>query len=58
MGEKVKDPVCGMEVDTDSAAAQSEYEGKTIYFCSSACKMEFDNNPEKFLSQGQGSCCD
>lgn len=44
-----KDPVCGMEVDRDSAAATSEYQGRTYYFCAQACKEEFDRNPDQFL---------
>ena len=45
-----KDPVCGMDVDPDSAAGKSEYEGKTYYFCSPGCKKQFDDNPEKFVT--------
>jgi Cu+-exporting ATPase len=40
------DPICGMGVDEATAAATSEYEGKTCYFCSTSCKKEFDENPE------------
>lgn len=43
-----KDPVCGMEVDPDAAAASFEYEGKTYYFCAEACKEKFENEPKKF----------
>jgi YHS domain-containing protein len=42
------DPVCGMTVDTQTAAGQSTFEGQIYYFCSTACKVEFDNNPAKF----------
>jgi len=45
----VKDPVCGMEIDPASAAATSEYEGTTYYFCAVACKEQFDAEPAKFL---------
>lgn len=44
-----KDPVYGMDVDPDSAAGRSDYEGKTYYFCSPGCKKQFDDNPEKFV---------
>jgi Cu+-exporting ATPase len=44
-----KDPVCGMDIDPDTAAASSEYEGQTYYFCSIGCQEEFDANPERFL---------
>ena len=39
------DPVCGMMVGRDCVAEKSEYQGKTYYFCSPACKQRFDVNP-------------
>jgi len=45
------DPVCKMEVDEQSAAATSEYEGETYYFCSDICKSRFDENPEKYINE-------
>ncbi len=57
-----KDPVCGMEVDENSAAGKSEFKGQTYYFCSTGCKRSFDKEPEKYVGQadpgsqgGQGS---
>ena len=44
-----KDPVCGMMVDEEKAAATSEHQGKTYYFCVRGCKAAFDKNPEKYL---------
>ncbi len=49
---KVKDPVCGMDVDPKTAAARSEYMGKTYYFCSPGCKKTFDANPSKYAGGG------
>jgi len=43
-----KDPVCGMEVDENKAAATANYKGKTYYFCAQACKRAFEKNPEKY----------
>ena len=43
-----KDVVCGMDVDPTRAAASSQYNGKTYYFCSAACKSKFDANPSQF----------
>ena len=48
-----KDPVCGMRVEEENAAATSEYKGKTYYFCAPGCKVAFDKNPEKYLN-GKG----
>ena len=44
-----KDLVCGMEVDEKTAAAKSEYMGKTYYFCAPGCKKAFDENPAKYI---------
>ena len=44
------DPVCKMSVDERKAAAQSEYNGKTYYFCSPGCKAKFDANPSTYVT--------
>ena len=46
-----KDPVCGMDVDIKTAAAKSEYKGKTYYFCGPGCKRDFDRDPEKYIGK-------
>lgn len=46
------DPVCGMEVDPDSAGAAAEFEGTIYYFCSEHCKDTFLQEPGKFLGGG------
>ena len=46
-----KDPVCGMQVEESEAAGQTEHEGRTYYFCSTACKDKFDQSPEDYTSQ-------
>lgn len=51
MAEKATDPVCGMEVDTRSAAATSEYQGQTFYFCSPGCKRTFDRDPARYVGK-------
>lgn len=48
-----KDPVCGMEVDKESAPAKYEYKGKVYYFCAPGCKVAFEKDPKKF-SKDQG----
>jgi Cu+-exporting ATPase len=52
--EKPNDPVCGMQVDPATAAGSTEYDGRTYYFCSPACKKEFDGDPERYAGE-QGS---
>jgi YHS domain-containing protein len=44
------DPVCGMRVDTDDAASTAEYDGKTYYFCSSACHDAFVADPISYVA--------
>ncbi len=51
-GTKEVDPVCGMEVDPQKAAATLEHGGKTSYFCSPGCKTAFAKDPDSLLKQG------
>lgn len=45
----VKDPVCGMSVDPQLAAAAAVYRRETYYFCSATCRDRFEQTPEKYL---------
>jgi RND family efflux transporter MFP subunit len=60
-GQRVKDPVCAMEVDAGAAKAaglSSEYRGKTYYFCMADCKQKFEKNPGDYAKmdvKAQGS---
>ena len=47
----MRDPICNMEVDEQNAAGESQYQGKTYYFCSEGCKEEFDQNPQQYANQ-------
>jgi Cu+-exporting ATPase len=51
----VIDPVCGMRVTPETAAAAWEYEGTTCYFCSIGCMQRFKEDPEGYrgLDPGQ-----
>jgi YHS domain-containing protein len=44
----VKDPVCGMQVDTDRPAATDTYQDVTYYFCSTACAGTFGADPGRY----------
>ena len=44
----VKDPICGMMIESTKAAGNSAFQGKTFYFCSSSCKRTFDKDPAKW----------
>ena len=43
------DPVCGMSVETDGAQHTAEHNGTTYYFCGRGCKLDFEEEPEKYL---------
>ena len=45
---KVKDPVCGMEIESEKAFAKREHEGRTFYFCSQDCVSKFDADPHQY----------
>jgi Cu+-exporting ATPase len=49
-GRMERDVVCGMDVEPAKAAATSEYNGKTYYFCAKACKTKFDAEPQKYAT--------
>lgn len=56
MGMEIKeagialDPVCGMTVDKKKADITAVFQGRTFYFCSLACKKEFEKSPGKYTS--------
>ena len=52
MAELVKDLVCGMEIDPETAAGKSEHQGTTYYFCATGCKADFDADPQKYIGGG------
>ena len=51
MANMNQDPVCKMEVNPQTAAGRSQYEGQTYHFCSQECKQKFDRNPEQYAKQ-------
>jgi P-type Cu+ transporter len=50
-----KDPVCGMTVSPEKAAAQVEHGGKNYYFCCQECATKFQGDPERYLQPGHVS---
>ena len=49
------DPVCGMNVDDQKAAAHSTYEGRNYCFCCAGCKGKFDAKPQQYASTQSAS---
>ena len=47
------DPVCGMRIDTEDAAASTEYEGETYFFCSQTCHDAFTADPASYVTASQ-----
>jgi len=45
----VRDPVCGMEIEPQSAFAHREHMGQTFYFCSKSCVDQFDADPHHYV---------
>ncbi len=45
---KVTDPVCGMTFEPDKAVAKVEYMGTTYYFCTEACRKQFEQDPGRY----------
>lgn len=50
---EVKDPVCGMTIDSDSALASETRENKTYYFCSATCRDKFRVDPDRYVRKAE-----
>jgi YHS domain-containing protein len=47
----IVDPVCKMLVYEEKAAATSDHNGQTYYFCSPRCKKDFDKDPGGYIGR-------
>lgn len=52
---KVKDPVCGMDVDPHATHHRANHAGKTWYFCSEKCQDKFVAKPDAYLEPSKQS---
>ena len=52
---KVKDPVCGMDVDPQTAKFRAEHEGRPYYFCSAGCRTKFIADPLRYLDKNSAA---
>ena len=50
---RVKDLVCGMMVDPETAPAKVIYESREFYFCSEDCRSAFDRDPEVYAAKAE-----
>src|SRR3954468_6381749 len=47
---KTLDPVCGMTVTPERAAAHVTHDGQDFYFCSKGCAAKFQQDPARYLA--------
>jgi len=50
---RTPDPVCGMELDDDSAEARLAWQGRHLLFCSEGCLRRFLQDPDRYPLPGQ-----
>jgi Cu+-exporting ATPase len=48
-----QDPVCGMQVEPERAAARAEHGGRTYYFCSTHCHQKFMAEPGRYAGKSE-----
>jgi P-type Cu+ transporter len=46
---RVQDEVCGMSIEAEGAAASSDFQEKTYYFCSDRCRTMFEEHPGRYV---------
>ena len=44
------DPVCGMQISEEGAAAQVTLGGVTYFFCALVCKEKFESSPDRYIA--------
>lgn len=47
---KVRDEVCGMEIEASDAESTLEYRGKTYHFCGDWCRNAFEKDPSRYAA--------
>ena len=46
----LRDPVCGMTLESFDVALSREYGGQTYVFCSPVCRERFDREPGRYVA--------
>ena len=49
-----RDIVCGMDIKNTIKAPAIVYKGITYFFCSDLCKVQFKQDPEKYVNKEGG----
>lgn len=52
----VRDPVCGMTVDSSAGKPRHEHAGHTYHFCSEGCRAKFAAAPEDYITATDPVC--
>ncbi len=47
------DPVCGMKISNEEASDKLDYKGRTYYFCTTLCRITFENESERFIKNNE-----
>ena len=47
---KVRDPVCGMQVEPALTKPHAEHDGTTYFFCGEKCRLKFIADPKSYLA--------
>ncbi|WP_442957107.1 heavy metal translocating P-type ATPase [Phreatobacter sp. AB_2022a] len=50
LAHRVKDPVCGMDVDPATSKHRHDHAGTTYHFCSDGCRSKFAADPQRYLA--------
>lgn len=49
-----RDPVCGMQLLPQAAAAERSLDGRRYLFCSASCATRFDSDPRAYMEERDG----
>ncbi len=52
-GKTVRDPVCGMMVDSHTTEHRAAHDGHPYYFCSAGCRAKFIADPVKYVTPAE-----
>lgn len=52
----IRDPVCGMSVDMDTANHRFDHAGRELGFCGAGCKDKFSADPDTYLTAQDPVC--
>jgi xanthine dehydrogenase accessory factor len=47
---EARDPICGMQVEMATARYQSDWAGRSVYFCCRRCQETFDADPQRYAA--------